>query len=62
MQVRESGLTFNQTFSLVFEYDLKGIPNTSPKVALLDVLANMLVLTYNNAPFWGGATRYTGGG
>ena len=62
MQVRESGLTFNQTFSLVFEYNLKGIPNTSPKVALLDVLANMLVLTYNNAPFWGGATRYTGGG
>lgn len=62
MQVRDSGLTFNQSFSLTFNYDLKGIPNTSPKVAFLDVLSNLLVLTYNNAPFWGGATRYTGGG
>lgn len=62
MQVRDSGLTFDQSFSLTFNYDLKGIPNTSPKMAFLDVLANLLVLTYNNAPFWGGAIRYTGGG
>ncbi len=62
MQVRESGLKFNQSFSLTFEYNLKGIPNTSPKVAFLDVLSNLLILTYNNAPFWGGGTRYTGGG
>ena len=62
MQVRESGLTFDQSFSIVFEYNLKGIPNTSPKVAFLDVLANLLLLTYNNAPFWGGGLRYTGGG
>lgn len=62
MQVRDSGLTFDQSFSLTFNYDLKGIPNTSPKMAFLDILANLLVLTYNNAPFWGGAIRYTGGG
>ena len=62
MQVRDSGLTFDQSFSLTFNYDLKGIPNTSPKMAFLDVLANLLVLTYNNAHFWGGAIRYTGGG
>ena len=61
MQVRESGLTFKQSFSLVFCYDLKGIPNTSPKVALLDVLSNLLVLTYSNAPFWGGAVRHIPG-
>ena len=60
MQVRDSGLTFDQSFSLVFEYSLKGIPNTSPKVALLDVLANMLALTYSNAPFWGGSIRHVG--
>ena len=27
----------------------------------MDTMANILSLTYNNAPFWGGATRYTGG-
>jgi hypothetical protein len=62
VQVRKPGLEFSQEFSLVFKYDLKGYPHTSPKLALLDVISNMLVLTYNNAPFWGGATRYTGGG
>lgn len=60
MQVRDSGLTFDQSFTLKFEFSLKGIPGTSPKMALLDVLANMLTLTYNNAPFWGGGIRYTG--
>lgn len=62
VQIRKPGLNFTQEFSLVFKYDLKGYPVTSPKIALLDVISNMLVLTYNNAPFWGGATRYTGGG
>lgn len=62
IKMRKAGLTFDQSFELKFDYSLKGIPGTSPKVAFLDVLANMLVLTYNNAPFWGGAIRYTGGG
>ena len=62
VQIREKGLKWSQEFSLTFMFDMKGIPNTSPKVAMLDVLANMLVLTSNQAPFWGGAVRYTGGG
>lgn len=62
VQMREAGLKFSQEFSLKFQYDLKGIPGVSPKLAFLDVLANLLVLTYNQAPFWGGAVRYTGGG
>jgi hypothetical protein len=28
----------------------------------MDTLANVLALTYNNAPFWGGATRFSGTG
>jgi hypothetical protein len=28
----------------------------------MDVLSNLLAITYNNAPFWGGATRYSGSG
>jgi hypothetical protein len=62
MKVRDKGLNFEQDFTLNFHYDLKGFKNTSPKVAFLDVLSNMLMLTYNNAPFWGGAVRYTSNG
>jgi len=59
---REQGLNFESEFTLTFHYDIKGIAGTSPKVAFMDQLANILALTYNNAPFWGGATRYTGSG
>ena len=59
---REQGLEFNSEFNLTFHYDLRGFPNTSPKVAFMDTLSNILALTYNNAPFWGGAVRYTSNG
>ena len=59
---REQGLEFDSEFTLTFHYDIKGIAGTSPKVAFMDQLANILALTYNNAPFWGGAVRYTGSG
>ena len=59
---REQGLEFNSEFALVFHYDLRGYYGTSPKVAFMDTLSNILALTYNNAPFWGGAVRYTGSG
>jgi hypothetical protein len=29
---------------------------------MLDQLSNILALTYNNAPFWGGSVRYIGDG
>ena len=59
---REKGLKFEQEFKLSFHYDLKAYPGTSPKVAFMDTLANVLALTYSNAPFWGGATRFSGSG
>lgn len=59
---RQQGLEFEQEFKLTFHYDLRAYGNTSPKVAFMDTMANILALTYNNAPFWGGATRYTGSG
>jgi hypothetical protein len=59
---RESGLNFDQEFKLTFEYELKSIGGANPKVMMLDQLANILVLTYNNAPFWGGSVRYIGNG
>jgi hypothetical protein len=62
VRVRKEGLTFEQEIKLVFHYDLRSIGKVDPKLAMLDIMANMLVLTYNNAPFWGGATRYTSSG
>lgn len=60
--IREPGLKFTQEFEIKFEYNLAAHGKINPKMAFLDVLANMLVLTYNSAPFWGGATRYIGNG
>lgn len=59
---REQGLVFEQDFTLTFYYDIRGYGNTSPKAAFMDTMSNLLVLTYNSAPFWGGATRFLGNG
>ena len=59
---KQQGLEFDQQFELNFYYDLKALADTSPKVAFMDTLSNILALTYNNAPFWGGATRGLGSG
>jgi hypothetical protein len=61
MQTRDVGLNFDQDIKLVFEYDLKSYGNINPKVAFLDIMANLLVLTFDNANFWGGANRFYGG-
>lgn len=58
----DKGLKFDSEFTLNFYYDLRGFESTSPRVAFMDTLANLLAMTYNNAPFWGGATRGTGSG
>lgn len=55
---RDRGLEFKQTFNVNFHYQLKSIGNINPKAAMLDIMSNMLQLTYNNAAFWGGANRY----
>lgn len=62
IQIRESGLEFDQDFELKFHYSLKSIGDMDPKLAMLDLIANLLVLTYNSAPFFGGATRFIGNG
>ena len=55
---RDRGLDFKQSITLHFHYSLKSIGNINPKAAMLDLMSNMLALTYNNAAFWGGANRY----
>jgi len=59
---RKQGLKFEQSFTLKFEYEMRSLGGANPKIMMLDQLANILALTYNNAPFWGGSTRWTGDG
>ena len=59
---REQGLEFTQEFTLKFEYELRDLGGANPKIIMLDQLSNLLALTYNNAPFWGGDVRYIGDG
>jgi len=55
---RDQGLHFEQDITLNFHYSLHSRGNINPKVAMLDIISNMLTLCYNNAKFWGGAIRY----
>tara|TARA_R110000772_G_scaffold55472_19_gene126629 strand:+ start:843 stop:2576 length:1734 start_codon:yes stop_codon:yes gene_type:complete len=61
VMIRQKGLDFNQGFDLNFHYNIRQLKGVSPKVAFLDLLSNLLVLTYNNGNFWGGSVRYAGG-
>ena len=56
--MRERGLKFEHEITLKFQYDLSSYSGINPKIAMLDLITNFLILTYTNAKFWGGATRY----
>lgn len=60
--IQDQGLEFTQEFEVKFHYNLQAHGMINPKMAFLDILTNMLVMSYNNAPFWGGAARYIGNG
>ena len=57
--IRDRGLTFKQDgLKINFEYSSKSIEHINQKAAMLDILSNMLALTYNHALFWGGENRF----
>ena len=60
VKIRSRGLTFSNSFSLVFEYSLKSLKCVNPRVAMMDILSNFLILTGNYGTFWGGATIFYG--
>lgn len=62
MMMRDKGLMFEQTFTLKFEYELRSIDGINPKVAMIDLLSNVFVMTANRGEFWGGDIRHFGGG
>ena len=61
MWMRDKGLEFEQTFTLKFEYELRSIDGINPKVAMIDLLSNVFVMTANRGEFWGGDIRFFNG-
>ena len=58
--IRDRGLKFTNDIKLTFEYELKSLSYVNPKIAMIDIMSNMLTMTTNNAQFFGGGHRYYG--
>lgn len=56
----EGGLKFEQNIKLVFDYELRSYNGINGRQAMLDLISNILNVTYSTGTFWGGG--YTGGG
>lgn len=56
----DEGLQFNQSISLTFEYELRSYSNINTRQAMLDLLANILAVTYTSGDFWGGGYQSFG--
>lgn len=60
VKIRSRGLTFSNNFTLTFEYSLKSLKCVNPRIAMMDILSNFLILTGNYGTFWGGETIFYG--
>ncbi|NBO21787.1 hypothetical protein EBU94_00380 [bacterium] len=60
-QARDRGITFKHSISLVFEYRARSIGGINTKAAMLDIISNFMILTFNSAVFWGGENRFMPG-
>ena len=54
------GIDFQQSITLVFDYELRSYNGINGRQAMLDLLSNILNVTYTTGTFWGGGFR--GGG
>lgn len=53
----DKGLTYTQNFTLVFEYELRSYNGINGKQAMLDLISNILNVTYTTGSFWGGGYK-----
>lgn len=58
--IYEGELKFEHQIKLVFNYTLRSYDGINPKSAFLDLLANVLTVTYRNGSFWPGEQRILG--
>ena len=45
---------------MIFDYELRAYENINPKSAFLDLLGNILAVTYKKGDFWGGEQKLIG--
>lgn len=57
-KARDRGIEFKHDINLVFEYSARSIGGINSKAAMLDIIGNLMILTFNEATFWGGQNRY----
>ena len=55
---RDIGIGGELSINLDFNYQLKSYNGINPKLAMLDLINNLLALTYYHAKWWGGANRF----
>ena len=60
VQRRDRGLDFEMKFSITFDYELRSYYGVNGKSAMMDLLANILAVTYTHGKFWGGAHNFYG--
>lgn len=58
--IRDVGLEFEKEFEIVFEYNLRSINGRTPELAMKDIMANVLAVTFNDGKFWGGSRFWVG--
>jgi len=56
----KDGIDFNQSFKITFEYELRSYNGINGRQAMLDLISNILNVTYTTGTFWSGG--YYGGG
>ena len=56
----EDGLDFKHNITLTFDYELRSYNGINGRQAMLDLISNILNVTYSTGGFWGGG--YRGGG
>jgi hypothetical protein len=58
--IYEGKLVFKQEFSLTFSYKLRAYSNINPKSAFLDLIGNIMEVTYHKGHFWSGKNQILG--
>lgn len=56
----EGKLELSHEFTLNFSYKLRAFDLMNPKTVMLDLIGNILEVTYNRGHFWGGENRIIG--
>jgi hypothetical protein len=56
----EGVLNFNHEFTLNFSYKLRAYDNINPRSAFIDLIGNILEVTYRRGKFWGGSRKLIG--